>query len=320
MKHQFSFIAFLLIVVGMSYSCSGTSGEVSAKGSIYGIVVESSNTEPLAGLGVELYRVGYDHNSLLLKTVTFDDGHFEFTDLDPDEYLIKVVATGYDESSTEYYVTVESGRQARVDMQVKRVETHMSVITHEPKVDGQNVTLSLTVNYKSGYSPTEKGFLYSTDDNPIVHGKQVKVSWSSSTTITNLASGIYYVVAYAINDNGIAYGEVKSFSVSSIPAFTCGGVTYQVSPDQGSMDWESAVKKCNSLAYRGYDDWYLPGKLEMLEMYENREEIGGFLNDSGYWMNSGNASYASVFYFYRGTSDWVSNIFSYRVRCVRLNY
>ena len=318
MKHQFSFIAFLLIVVGISYSCSGTSEEVSAKGSIYGIVVESNSTEPLAGLGVELYRVGYDHNSLLLKTVTFADGHFEFTDLDPDEYLIKVVASGYDASSTEYYVIVEAGRQARVDMQVKRVETNMSVITHEPKVEGQNVTLSLTVNYTFGYSPTERGFLYSTDDNPIVHGNQVKVSIGSSTTISNLASGTYYVVAYAINDNGIAYGEIRTFIISSIPSFTCGGVVYEVSPDQGSMNWKSAVAKCNSLVYRGYDDWYLPTKLEMLEMYENRETIGGFVNDSGYWMNSGNDSYASVFYFYRGASDWVSNIFSYRVRCVRI--
>ena len=317
MKNNLSVLIILFVVIFSSCSL-GTSNGLKQKGSIYGIVVESSSTEPLAGLGVELYRVGYDHNSLFLKTVTFDDGHFEFTDLDPDEYLIKVVATGYDESSTEYYVTVEAGRQARVDMQVKRVETHMSVITHEPKVEGQKVTLSLTVNYSSGNSPNEKGFLNSTNDNPIVHGNQVKVSWGSSTTISNLASGTYYVVAYAINDYGIAYGEIRTFIISSIPSFTCGGVVYEVSPDQGSMNWKSAVAKCNSLVYRGYDDWYLPTKLEMLEMYENRETIGGFVNDSGYWMNSGNDSYASVFYFYRGASDWVSNIFSYRVRCVRI--
>lgn len=313
MKNKISVLVILFVVIFSSCS-SGTSNGLKQKGSIYGIVVESSNTEPLAGLGVELYRVGYDHNSLLLKTVTFDDGHFEFTDLDPDEYLIKVVATGYDESSTEYYVTVEAGRQARVDMQVKRVETHMSVITHEPEVDKQNVTFSLTVNYRSGYSPNEKGFLYSTNDNPIVHGKQVKVSWGSSTTITNLASGIYYVVAYAINDNGIAYGEVKSFSVSAIPSFTYGGVIYQVSPDQGSMNYDAAIEKCNSLVYRGYDDWYLPSRLEMLEMYENRETIGGFVDNDGYWIQSGVA-----FYFSTGLIDWnVSTASWRRVRCVRI--
>ena len=314
MKHQFSFIAFLLIVVGISYSCSGTSEEVSAKGSIYGIVVESSNTEPLAGLGVELYRIGNSHNSLLLKTVTFDDGHFEFTDLDPDEYIIKVVASGYDESSTEYYVTVEAGRQARVDMQVKKIETHMSVITHEPTIDGQNVTLSLTVNYKSGYSPNEKGFLYSTNKDPISNGTRVKVSGESSTTLSNIVPGIYYVVAYAINDNGIAYGEVKSFSLS---AFTYGGVVYMVSPDQGSMDLESAIEKCNFLFYHGYNDWYLPNKLEMLAMYDNREAIGGFFNDN-YWMNSRDIEVAEWFSFYLGYSQWGVDWCYNRVRCVRI--
>lgn len=314
MKSKFSFIALLVLLVGFFYSCSSNAEDVSAKGSIYGIVVESSSTEPLAGLGVELYRIGYDHNSLLLKTVTFADGHFEFTELEPDEYIIKVVASGYDESSTEYYVMVEAGRQARVDMQVKRVETHMNVITHEPKVNGRNVTLSLTVNYKPGYSPNEEGFLYSTNRDPISNGKQIKVSQESSTTITNLALGIYYVVAYAINDNGIAYGEIKSFSVS---AFTSEGIVYLVSPDQGSMDWESAVEKCNSLFYNEYNDWYLPSKLEMLAMYENRETIGGFVADD-YWMNSADDSVAEWFSFYLEESSWGAKWYYRRVRCVRI--
>lgn len=316
MKNNLSLLIILFVVIFSSCSL-GTSNGLKQKGSIYGIVVESSSTEPLAGLGVELYRVGYDHNSLLLKTVTFDDGHFEFTDLEPDEYLIKVVASGYDESSTEYYVMVEAGRQARVDMQVKKVETHMSVITHEPVVDGQHVTLALTVNYKSYYSPNEKGFLYSTNEAPISNGKQVKVSWGSSTTITNLESGTYYVVAYAINDNGIAYGEIKSFSVSQIPIFTCEGVTYQVSPDQGSMDWETAMKKCNSLVYSGYDDWYLPSKSEWYYMYENKASIGGFFN-ALYWGSTVNKyDQAWCQYLDWQGGDYYNKSNTRRVRCIR---
>lgn len=147
MKNNLSVLIILFVVIFSSCSL-GTSNGLKQKGSIYGIVVESSSTEPLAGFGVELYRVGYDHNSLLLKTVTFDDGHFEFTDLDPDEYLIKVVATGYDESSTEYYVTVESGRQARVDMMLTTTYLFGSVVdsqTGKP-IAGVIVTLKSMIS------------------------------------------------------------------------------------------------------------------------------------------------------------------------------
>ena len=43
-------------------------------GSIYGIVAELSTAEPMRAMGIELYK----SDKLLLKTVTFDDGHFEF--------------------------------------------------------------------------------------------------------------------------------------------------------------------------------------------------------------------------------------------------
>lgn len=213
MKHQFLFIAFLLIVVGFSYSCSSTSEEVSTKGSIYGIVVESSNTEPLAGLGVELYRIGNSHNSLLLKTVTFDDGHFEFTDLDPDEYLIKVVATGYDESSTEYYVTVEAGRQARVDMQVKKQDVNLVVVTLQPDVNGSLVTLKLKWRATTvAYEPFVRGFIYSKNPDPKSFGEYVQLGYYNSITL-NFEQGKYYVIAYATNTIGTVYGEVTSFTV-----------------------------------------------------------------------------------------------------------
>lgn len=115
MKRIYFLLIILLTFFGLT-SCSLASFEQSNSGSIYGIVVEANTNEPLSGLSVELYKVEYMHNSLLLKTVTSSDGHFEFTDLKSDEYLIKVIANDYDDSSTEYYVTVESGRQSRVDM------------------------------------------------------------------------------------------------------------------------------------------------------------------------------------------------------------
>lgn len=83
------------------------------RGSIYGIVTELGTSEPMKAVGVELYKGG----NLLLKTVTFDDGHFEFKDLTPENYYVKVVGKEYE--SAEKGVTVEAGRQARIDLQLR---------------------------------------------------------------------------------------------------------------------------------------------------------------------------------------------------------
>ena len=60
-------------------------GDEDKLGSIYGIVTKLGTAEPMKAVGVELYKKGTSSSkdALLLKTVTFDDGHFEFKDLNP---------------------------------------------------------------------------------------------------------------------------------------------------------------------------------------------------------------------------------------------
>ena len=93
------------------------------RGSIYGIVTELGTSEPMKAVGVELYKSG----NLLLKTVTFDDGHFEFKDLIPENYYVRVVGKEYE--SAEKAVTVESGRQARIDLQLRSTTGIYGVVT-----------------------------------------------------------------------------------------------------------------------------------------------------------------------------------------------
>lgn len=91
--------------------------------------------EPLKGIGVSLFV----DDALLLKTVTYDDGHYEFSNLKPGEYTLKVETEGYNTFSTS--VMVESGRQARADMQLTLVETGLNVITYEAVVSGNTALL-----------------------------------------------------------------------------------------------------------------------------------------------------------------------------------
>ena len=188
-------------------------------GSIYGIVTELGTAEPMKAVGVELYK----SDKLLLKSVTFDDGHFEFTDLTPGDYKVRVVADGYER--TEGEVVVEAGRQARIDLQVSKLLPRMVVRTLEATIDGTEVTLSGEYTYESGYAPNDVGIVYSTQSNPKEGGKTIKCkvdnnNRSFTTKLTDLSTGTYYFQAYAKNGIGTVYGEERILKLSISPVIT----------------------------------------------------------------------------------------------------
>jgi len=198
-------------------------GDEDKLGSIYGIVTELGTAEPMKAIGVELYKAG----ALLLKTVTFDDGHFEFSDLNAGNYQVKVVADGY-EQTEEGNVTVEAGRQARIDLQVRKqvFKNHIVVRTIEANTSGSQAILNGEYLYDDAeYAPSEVGFTYATQNNPkeggtLVKGKVDNVTKSFSASIDGLSKGTYFVQAYAKNKVGTEYGEVRSFIISLVPAVT----------------------------------------------------------------------------------------------------
>jgi len=50
----------------------------------------------------------------------------------------------------------------------------------------------------------------------------------------------------------------------------------------------------------GYDDWFLPSKDELNQMYQQRGVIGGFASNY-YWSSSESNSYSAWYqYFYNG--------------------
>ena len=277
---------------------------------MYGVVVESANTEPLAGLGVELYYVYEDHKSLLLKTVTYSDGHFEFVDLTPGEYFIKVVASGYDESTTEYYVTVESNRQARVDMQVIRLDTHLTVVTMNPIVDGRTRTITLqlecTNHHSYKYNPTELGFIYATHNNPISSGVTIKVNNGESLVkLTNLESNTYYVVAYAVNAVGITYGEIKSFVLLDEPIVTTlnvSNVTYTSATIQGEISYLGNNKVVSAGFIYSSSSWGgVEEKKSYVDVLPNNSKkfsltIDGFERNEWYYVRAFLTTYSGTFY------------------------
>lgn len=210
-----------LMIAAATMGCSkenttGNTGNTSNTGTIYGIVTVTG--EPLKGIGVSLFV----DDALLLKTVTYEDGHYEFSDLKPGEYDLEVETEGYNTFSTT--VMVEAGRQARADMQLTLVETGMNVITYEAVVSGNAALLKGHYHYYI-YAPNEIGFYYSTST-PVTNGTNVKTNdeeytdvdnYDFKVDVPNLMPGTYYVQAYAKNSKGTTFGDIKTFVISGDP-------------------------------------------------------------------------------------------------------
>lgn len=232
------FYVLLLALVPCLGSCTIVDNETT--GSIYGIATIKETAEPLRATGVALYILEYNddqghHSStsgwLLLQTVTYDDGHFEFNDLNPGRYRIAIEAFGYYTETKE--VMVEKGRTSHVDLQLEKAKTNITVYTNELIVSGNKISIAgrYTANFVGlQYKANEAGFYYSTDQLNIINGIKYKAQLNNQSVsgmtgslyygsfdavIDNLPIGTYYIAAFAKNDYGIELGAVKTFEIVS---------------------------------------------------------------------------------------------------------
>lgn len=197
------------------------------------------------------------------------------------------------------------------------------VETFAPTRSNLVVTTGGNVTSDGGYPIIERGVCYSRTPYPDTSSAHNHIcngsgtgAYSSTFTMTDV--GVYYVRAYAINSNGIAYGEQMTIDhpYYELPSFTYGGRIYRVAPSSSSGQ---AVGGGYSVALYGLSGWRLPSKDELSYMYTIIDSIGGFGYDK-YWsgtqhhydgntgsyyyyvnMNTGYVGYshASALYFHR---------------------
>jgi hypothetical protein len=85
----------------------------------------------------------------------------------------------------------------------------------------------------------------------------------------------------------------------------------------GCTDTGIAAKICNDLDLNGYNDWFLPSKDELNQMYLHKAAIGGFA-DYGYWSSSEfSADNAWLQGFGDGSQPNISKSSTFNVRAVR---
>ena len=139
--------------------------------------------------------------------------------------------------------------------------------------------------------------------------------------LTGLTTGAkYYVRAYAMNDDGISYGESVSFYSGEQDYVILQDAGLMVQRyDLGDVNWKSAKLLCENSTVGGYNDWRLPTIDELGVLYNNREYIGNFDLDSYYWSSS--EAYYDYYYMDFGTGNiyyrYNSSGYENNVRAVR---
>ena len=87
--------------------------------------------------------------------------------------------------------------------------------------------------------------------------------------------------------------------------------------DMVKLDWKEAIDRCRNLNLNGFNDWYLPSKTELNQLYNQRSAIGGFA-DVNYWSSAEYDKFnAWVQHFDLGNQNFFSKGVTLYVRTIR---
>ena len=124
----------LLLSCGLFQSCA--KDEVETTGTIYGIVNDSDNGEPVQDAHVGLSPYGKTAN-------TGSDGSYEFQDLEPGQYTIQISKTGYKTNTKR--ITVIAGEKASGDMVLKGGASAIRLSTASLNFGSQSTSKTFTI-------------------------------------------------------------------------------------------------------------------------------------------------------------------------------
>ena len=207
------------------------------------------------------------------------------------------------EPLTTYYVRAYATNQKGTAYGEQKIFTTVSGL---PKVTTSEVS-DITINSAicggkvlsgGGFEVLARGVCWSTNPNPTISDSYTTDGLGVGTftsTLTNLTdTTIYYVRAYATNENGTSYGEVKSFSTTVVSDnFICGHEYVDLGLPSG-LKW--ATCNIGAAAPEDIGDYYAWGETTPKANYT--EENSLTLGDTAITDITGNPIYDAA------TANW----------------
>lgn len=109
--------------------------------------------------------------------------------------------------------------------------------------------------------------------------------------------GLSYVCVMKLNNILFAFMAVAMFAGCEEPVTQkeCGVIVFKNADGHGLAaaptdlpyaNWENAKLACEDLVLDGCDDWRLPTNEELIQLYANKDRIGGFAQFDFYWSST----------------------------------
>ena len=208
---------------------------------------------------------------------------------------------------TTYYVRAYATNSAGTSYSEQITVTTTAVPATIADVTSSDITgvsfkVSSEIANNGGAEVTEKGFCYSTTENPTVESsKNVVEGDAFETTIAELANGTtYYVRAYATNSAGTAYSEqisVLTLALATVADVTISditGVSFKVSSEITADGGAEVTEK--GFCYSTTENPTIDDSKKAVDGDEFETTIAGLANGTTYYVRAYATSYAGTAY------------------------
>lgn len=318
---------FLSLILGLGLLSCAEDITLST-GDLSGSVSDQTTGEPVAVVDVTLRPGGR-------STVTGSDGSFHFAELEAGSYTVEISKEGYKSNTKTIAVTV--GYTAEAHLLIERIP---AIVTADRDIlnfgnDSGVNTLSFSIvnstyedlaweiaencEWITSVTPASGTLGYGKTETIVVVIDRAKLAQGANTSVIVIRSSNGGTEVTVVARNGVS--ETDEYMVLE----GAGIMVLKQDLYSQALDWGDAEELCTDCRIGGYSDWRLPTKSELLTLYKEKDNIGGFEQYSSYWTStySHSGMYGSRYYnivnFATGnvsTAEYIMNT-THRVRAVR---
>ncbi len=189
-------ILYFIAMASLLCCCTKDESGTEKLGSIHGTITDKATGELIRSAGVQLNPVG-------IKTITGNDGQYEFTDLKAGEYTLQVTKTGYNDLAN-HKITVVSGKSNQGSVQMEKLPPSLRVVNDNKPPQDIN-----ELDFGSAEADVTRSFSIFNDGPEKLEWEITKTSeWISGISKTGgtLNAGATQAIIVTVNRSKLASG------------------------------------------------------------------------------------------------------------------